>query len=177
MVTAVNCMIFIPVGIDLYFHLGFRATALSCLYYRERTHSDCSCTSTCATGNVQLSASTANDLDEHEHAMHSAYLVAVVVLPATIGFAATVGFPLWILLLCRSPLNSLFAYLYQTMLALQACFGLLVSCNWQHSSHARFRSSTASLSCIGLLLPLSVRPSKLLTMLMAAPIGRYFSLC
>ena len=126
MVTAVNCMIFIPVGIDLYFHLGFRATALSCLHYRERTHSDCSCTSTCANGNVQLPASTAKDMDEHEHATHSAYLVAVVVLPATIGFAATVGLPLWLLLLCRSPLNALFAYLYQTMLALQACFGLLV---------------------------------------------------
>jgi hypothetical protein len=32
----------------------------------------------------------------------------------------------WLLLLCSSPLNSLFAYLYQAMLIVLACFGLLV---------------------------------------------------
>ena len=33
----------------------------------------------------------------------------------------------WLLLLCSSPLNSLFAYLYQAMLIVLACLGLPVA--------------------------------------------------
>lgn len=134
MITAVNAMIFIPVGTDLFFHLGFRATALSCLRYRSSSAivaANAACGS--GSGSSRLVQSEVWRDDERGyggveelHAMHSAQLVAIVVLPATIGFAATVGFPLWLLLLCSSPLNALFAYLYQTMLILQACFGLLV---------------------------------------------------
>lgn len=137
MVTAVNCMIFIPVGIDLFFHLGFRATALSCLYYRDRKSLNGG-----GSAHLQVPYSyRTSDVDDYEHAMHSAHLVAVVVLPATIAFAVTVGFPLWLLLLCRSPLNSLFAYLYQTMLIIQACFGLLVR------SH-RFANGNSRTTCL-----------------------------
>ena len=31
MVTAVNCLLFLPVGTDLFIALGFRATALNCM--------------------------------------------------------------------------------------------------------------------------------------------------
>ena len=83
MITAVNWMIFVPVGTDLFFHLGFRATALSCL--RCRPSSDDG-------SQVDGCGVTSSGGKDEQHAVHSAQLVAIVVLPGTIGFAATVGF-------------------------------------------------------------------------------------
>ena len=96
MVTAVNCLLFLPVGTDLFFALGFRATALNCML---------------ASAHGRAHAALTDADTAAQAATHSAQLVAVVVLPATIGFSATVGFPLacldeGILSLCRphSPL-------------------------------------------------------------------------
>ena len=159
MVTAVNIMIFIPVGIDLFFHLGFRATALSCLHYRDRKSDSGGCSSISHL-HAPGSYATSGAVEEYEHALHSAHLVAVVVLPATIGFAATVGFPLWLLLLCRSPLNALFAYLYQTMLVLQACFGVLVCFHF-------VASGTSRTICLLWQVPTAVRRAPLLLLLVS----------
>ena len=81
---------------DLFFALGFRATALNCML---------------ASAHGRAHAALTDADTAAQAATHSAQLVAVVVLPATIGFSATVGFPLacldeGILSLCRphSPL-------------------------------------------------------------------------
>ncbi len=52
--------------------------------------------------------------------LDGAHLVAIVVLPSTLAYGMTMGSAFWLLLLCKSPLNALFAYLYQVMLGLQA---------------------------------------------------------
>ena len=53
-------------------------------------------------------------------------MVAIVVMPSVVAFGVTIGGPFWLLLLCKSPLNALFAYLFQTMLVIQAALALLV---------------------------------------------------
>lgn len=104
MVTAVNVLLFVPCTTDFFFHLCFRATAFGCLPRLDSSHRD----------------------NDDMTSIRRARLVAIVVLPGFVAFGVTVGLPLWLLLLCSSPLNSLFAFLYQASLLIQAGFALFV---------------------------------------------------
>eukprot|EP01050_Picozoa_sp_SAG11_P008173 SAG11_NODE_707_length_7651_cov_4.133872_3_plen_164_part_00 len=68
-----------------------------------------------------------SDEQPHDAAVEEAYLgdtvdgagarlVAVVVVPSALAFGVTLGAPLWLLLLAYSPMNALFAYLFEVRL-------------------------------------------------------------